>query len=130
MAGIIFVTSALFSFATVAAAAEWMRPPWPALVWVVPGFVEAFIIWFGFDAIISQARGRAKDARSALVWMFVFASVGVIANAAHTVAEWGSDFSSTWTAWIGTGMSALAPLSVVLITKRVSRLVFLNPDAQ
>lgn len=129
IAVIIFATSALFSFATVADVAEkWMYPAWAWLSWVVPGFLEAFIIWFGLDAIMNQARGRKRDARAALVWMMVFASVAVAANAAHTIDGWGGDLSF-WGSWIGTAMSALAPLSVVLITKRVSKLVFADPES-
>lgn len=126
---IIFITSALFSFATVAdVAANWMLPPWWWLAWVVPGFIEAFIVFFGLDAIINQARGRKKDAAAALVWMFVFSTIAVAANAAHTIDGWGGDLSD-WRSWIGTAMSALAPLSVVLITKRISKLVFADPEA-
>ncbi|MFF2388927.1 hypothetical protein [Agromyces sp. NPDC058104] len=128
VAAVIFATSALFSFAAVAAAAQWMMPEWTWLVWVVPGFLELFIIWFGFDAIMNQAKGWKKDSWTALVWMLVFASVAVVANAAHTIDSWGFEVAIvTWQAWIGTLMAALAPLSVVLITKRVSKLVFVRP---
>jgi FtsH-binding integral membrane protein len=120
---VIFITSGLFSFATIAATAQWMKPEWPWLVWVVPGFVELFIIAFGIDAILNQARGDIRDARWALTWMLVFSGVAVIGNAAHTIDGWGGSLAD-WRAWVGTGFSALAPLSVVLITKRVSKLVF------
>lgn len=126
---VIFVTAALFSFDKVATAATWMKPEWPWLAWVVPGFVEAFIVYFGIDSIIQQARGNRPKSRSALGWMTLFASIAVVANAATTALAWGPGSFDDPRAWIGTAMSALAPLSVVLITKRVSALVFLDPHA-
>lgn len=123
---VILATSGVFSFATIVATAAWMMPAWDWLVWIVPGFVELFIVFFGVDAIVSQARGKKRDSNWALFWMLVFSGVAVLGNAAHTIAEWGD--LSDWRAWIGTLFSALAPLGVVLITKRVSRLVFADPD--
>lgn len=127
LALIILTTSAVFSFATVAAVAEWMVPEWDWLVWVVPGFIEAFIIFFGIDSIVSQAKGKRRDAITALVWMLVFSAVAVVGNAAHTIDGWGGELTD-WRAWVGTGFSAIAPLSVVLITKRVSKLVFAESE--
>lgn len=127
MAGLILTSSALFSFATIAAAAAWMIPAWDWLVWVVPFFVEAFIIYFGLDAIVNQARGNKREANWALVWMLVFSGVAVVGNAAHTIDGWSGDLGN-WRAWVGVAFSALAPLSVVLITKRVSGLVFLKEE--
>lgn len=126
---LIFATGGLFSFATIADAALWMMPVWAWLAWVVPGFVEAFVVYFGIDAVINQARGRDQDAESALRWMLVFAGVGVVANAAHTTLAWMETGEIPWQGFIGIAMSAIAPLSVVLITKRVSKLVFLDPSA-
>jgi len=122
IAGVILATSAVFSFATIAATAEWMMPAWAWLVWVVPGFIELFIIYFGIDAVISQANGRAKDSRSALLWMLVFSGVAVLGNVAHTISGWGD--LSDWRSWVGVMFSALAPLGVVLVVKRTARLVF------
>lgn len=124
---IILSTSGLFSFATIASVAVWMKPSWPWLVWCVPGFVELFIIAFGIDAILNEARGKLKETRQALTWMLVFSGVAVIGNAAHTISGWGGSLTD-WRSWVGTAFSALAPLSVVLITKRVSKLVFAQED--
>jgi len=136
---IIFLTSALFSFPAVAATAELMLPVWFWLALVVPGFVEAFIIYFGIETVIWQARAantvRYSPAQQdvaqsmsngALSWMLVFTGVAVIANGAHTFMGYEAlGQLGTWQAWLGIGLAALAPLSVVLITKRVSRLVFI-----
>lgn len=136
---LIFATSALFSFPAVAATAELMLPVWPWLVFVVPGFIEAFIIFFGVDTVIWQGRAAKsgkytpgqqaqaqKMSSSALVWMLVFTGVSVISNAAHTFMGYEIlGGLGTWQAWLGIAFASLAPLSVVLITKRVSRLVFI-----
>jgi hypothetical protein len=128
MAAAILLSAGLFSFASIAAAAEWMQPEWPWLVWVVPFFLEFFIVFFGIDAVISQANGDKKGANWALAWMFVFSGVAVIGNAAHTIDGWGEAALTDWRAWVGTGLAALAPLSVVLIVKRTSRLVFVRSE--
>jgi len=136
---IIFLTSALFSFPAVAATAELMLPVWFWLALVVPGFVEAFIIYFGIETVIWQARAAntvryspaqqdvaQKMSNGALSWMLVFTGVAVVANGAHTFMGYEAlGQLGTWQAWLGIGLAALAPLSVVLITKRVSRLVFI-----
>ncbi len=133
---VIFITSGLFSYAALAAAAEWMRPEWPWLTYVVPGFVELFIIFFGIEGIINQARAvyarsgaekayYSRQSKTSTWWMVLFASVAVAGNAAHTIAEWLATGEIPWFGFVGIVMSALAPLSVVLITKRLSRLVFI-----
>jgi hypothetical protein len=132
---VIFITSGLFSYAAIAAAASWMRPEWAWLVLLVPGFVELFMVYFGIDGVVYQARAvyartqperdyYRKQAGAALVWMFVFAGVAVLGNGAHTTFRWLESGEIPWYGFVGIVMSALAPLSVVLITKRVSRLVF------
>jgi len=139
LACLIFATSALFSFPTIAATAALMLPVWPFLVWVVPGFVEVFIVFFGVEVIMWQARAtndrkysagqRAKAQKmsdSAIGWQLVFAMIAVVANAAHTyMGQEAAGALGTWQAWLGISLAALAPLSVVLITKRASRLIFI-----
>lgn len=139
LACLIFATSALFSFPTIAATAVLMLPVWPFLVWVVPGFVEVFIVFFGVEVIMWQARAtndrkyspgqRAKAQKmsdSAIGWQLVFAMIAVIANAAHTyMGHEAAGALGTWQAWLGISLASLAPLSVVLITKRASRLIFI-----
>jgi uncharacterized membrane protein YcjF (UPF0283 family) len=122
LALLILIASAIFSFATIAAVAEWMRPPLPFMVWLVPVAIEFFIVFFGMDSIISQARGDKKGARFAFVGMLVATSVAVIANAAHTVAE--SPDMADWRAWVGVFLSALIPVGTLLAAKRAIRLVF------
>ena len=139
LACLIFATSALFSFPTIAATAALMLPVWGFLVWVVPGFVEAFIVYFGIETIIWQARaanekkysaGQRANAQkmsdSSLWWQVAFTMVAVIANGAHTFMGYETTNAlGTWQAWLGIGLASLAPLSVVLITKRASRLIFI-----
>lgn len=119
-AAVILLSAGLFSYAAVAGAAEWMRPEWAWLVWVVPGFLEFIIVFEGLDYLITRKV-------SALWWMGAASIIAVLANTAHTVSEWGVDaFSSGFEPWIGTIMSAAAPLAVILITKRVSLIAFVD----
>lgn len=133
---LIFLTSGLFSYAAIAAAAEWMRPEWPWLTLLVPGFVELFIIFFGIEGIINQAKAvyartaterlyYEKQYKTSTNWMIVFAAVAVLGNVAHTLERWLETGEIPWYGFVGIVMAGLAPLSVVLITKRMSRLLFI-----
>lgn len=125
LALLILVASGIFSFATIADAAEWLRPAWPGLVWLLPIATEFFIVFGGMDTLISQARGDRRGARTGL-WIMISASlVAVIANGAHTLSEWEqSGGLGDWRAWVGIGLSALIPIATVVASKRAINLVF------
>lgn len=122
VAAVILLTAGLFSYANVAASSEWVKPQWPWLIWVVPGFIELIIVFAGLDYLITRQAGA--------LWTMVAASaVAVIANGAHTVAAWGLfAFSSGFEPWVGTMISAAAPAAVILITKRVSKIAFVEVE--
>jgi len=125
LALLILIASGIFSFATIADAAEWLRPAWPGLVWLLPIATEFFIVFGGMDTLISQARGDRRGARTGL-WIMISASlVAVIANGAHTLSEWEqSGGLADWRAWVGIGLSALIPIATVVASKRAINLVF------
>lgn len=131
IAGVVLITSGLISYATMVAVAEWMKLP-PGMPWLpfaVPGFVELLIIFSSLDYIMTRSRGKVKESKTPFIAMIVLSSVAVIANAAHTIAGWGVDFSVTnWQAVIGTLLSAAAPLVVLYISKRLSALVYIDPN--
>ena len=116
-------TAGAISYATLVAVAEWMKLPWDGLNWVVPGFVELLIIFSSLDYLISKSRGATGRAP---FWAMVgFTLIAVVANAAHSISEWGTDFTGeNWQALIGVGLSAAAPFVVVYIAERLAALVF------
>jgi len=128
LALLILTASAIFSFAAIMSVAEWMFPSWPWLVVLVPIATEFFIVFFGMDSLISQARGDERGARFAFWGMAVASGVAVIANVAHTVAGASLDPSSVlWQTAVGVLLSALIPIGTLLAAKRAIRLVFERP---
>lgn len=125
LALLILAASAVFSFATIADAAQWLQPSWPWLVWLLPIATEFFIVFGGMDTLISQSRGDKKGARTGLAIMLAASLVAVIANGAHTLSEWEQGAGlDDWRAWVGIGLSALIPIATVVASKRAINLVF------
>lgn len=129
LSGLILLSSALFSFSAIASVGAWAQPQWAWLEWVVPFFIEFFIMYFSVDYIY-RVYNRFPGAVNSLWWMIGFSAIAVLGNAAHTVSEWGiSAFSGAFEPWVGVIFSGLAPLGIVLITKKVSSLVFERRDS-
>lgn len=128
IAAIVIVTAFTVSYATMVAVAEWMKLPasvgW--LVYVVPGFIELLVVFSTLDYIVERSRG--KSGRGPLAATIGLSAVAVLGNAAHTIGAWGSSFG-TWQSYMGVALSALAPLVVVYIAKRLSTLVFVEVEA-
>lgn len=125
--GISIATAGVISYATMVAVAGWMKLPWDVLVYAVPGFVEFLVVFSSLDYILSRTRGG--QARGPFLAMIGFSAVAVLGNAAHTIREWGADFGGdNWQSYIGVALSALAPLVVVYVAKRVTALVFEHPE--
>jgi len=117
---LIILTAGVFSFATVADSANWMKPSWEWLIYVVPGFIELIIVFSYIDYMITRQN-------NALLAMVIASVLAVVANAAHTISEWGLDaFSSGFEPWVGTLMSAAAPLAVLWISKRGTSIAFVD----
>ena len=120
IAAIVLITSFTISYATMVSVATWMALPMPWLAYAVPGFIELLTVFASLDFIVSRSRG--KSGYASLVAMAVFTAVAVIGNVSHTLSGWSGHFS--WQAWIGVVLSGAAPLVILLVTKRVSALVF------
>ncbi|UOE45913.1 hypothetical protein [Agromyces larvae] len=127
IAGVVLATAFTISYATTVAVAEWMMLPIPALAFIVPGALELLAIFSTVDYLVTRSRGGSG--KVAMLAMWAFSCVLVLANAAHTIAEWGDDFAFTnWQAVIGVVLSASAPLITIYISKRISALVFAAPE--
>lgn len=128
LAAIPTATAGIISYATTVAVAGWMRLPWSPLDWIVPGMIEALVIFSSIDYIIARSRGQSG--RAPLWAMIGFSAINVLGNGAHTVSEWGSDFSpSNWQALIGVVLSAASAFVVVYLSKRLTKLVFAEPES-
>lgn len=128
---LILIASGIFSFATIAAVGEWLRPSWAWLVWLIPVATEFFIVFGGMDTLISQARGDRRGARTGLIVMFAASLVAVVANGAHALSEWQTDGNlGDWRAWVGIGLSAAIPIATVVAAKRAISLVFSKPKGE
>lgn len=124
LAGISLGTAFSISYATMVAVAEWMKLPWAGLQWIVPGAIEVLILFSSYDYIVSESR-KYGSGRMPFWTMIGFSALAVLANGAHTISQWGSDFGGqNWQGWIGTALSASAPFVVVYVAKRLSVLVF------
>lgn len=129
IAGVVLATAFTISYATTVAVAGWMKLPIPGLAFIVPGALELLAIFSTLDYLVTRSRGGSG--RVAMIAMWVFSGILVLANAAHTVSEWGSAFSFTnWQAMIGVVLSASAPLITVFISKRISALVFVAGEGE
>lgn len=124
IAAVVLLTSFTISYSTMTAVAGWMKLPVPGLAWIVPGFIELLTIFAALDYVLSRSRG--KSGRGAFWTMLGFSAIAVLGNAAHSFQAWGSEMP--WNGWVGVVLSGLAPLVVLLVTKRVSSLVFAEPE--
>lgn len=125
LAGIGLATSFVVSYSTLVAVAEWMKLPLDFLVFIVPGFLETMILFSAYDFIISRSRGNSG--RIPFWFMIGVSVIAVVGNAAHSLAAWQATGEIPWYGWLGTFLSAIVPLVVVYISKRLSVLVFSEP---
>lgn len=124
LAAVPLATAGLVSYFTTVSVAVWMKLPIPALDYVVPGMLEALVIFCSIDYIISESRAK-NSGRGPFMAMIGFSAINVLGNAAHTIVAWGPQFGGTnWQSYIGVVLSAAAPLVVVFLSKRISVLVF------
>ena len=122
---IALLTSFVFSYFALVEVAVWMRPPQEWLTLLVPAFVELVIILSAIDYMVDRSRGNSG--RVPFAAMVAFSTLAVIGNAAHTFYEWVKDGPVPWEGWLGVGLSAIVPLVVVYISKRLTQVVFAEP---
>ena len=126
LSGVALLTSFVFSYFALVEVAEWMKPPQPGLVWLVPGFIEIVIVLSALDFVVARSRG--ESGRTPFWMMVAMSAVAVIGNAAHTFFEWLAVAPVVpWQGWLGVALSAIVPLVVVYISKRITSTVFSEP---
>lgn len=125
LSGIALLTSFVFSYFALVEVAVWMRPPQEWLTLLVPGFIELVIVLSALDYVVARSRG--ESGRTPFWMMIGMSAVAVVGNAAHTFYEWANAGPVPWEGWLGVVLSAIVPLIVVYISKRITSTVFSEP---
>lgn len=125
LSGIALLTSFVFSYFALVEVAVWMRPPQEWLTLLVPGFIELVIVLSALDYVVARSRG--ESGRTPFWMMIGMSAIAVIGNAAHTFYEWSVEGPVPWEGWLGVTLSAIVPLIVVYISKRITSTVFSEP---
>lgn len=129
LAAVPLLTAGAVSYATTVAVAAWMKLPWPVLDYVVPGMLEALVVFSSLDYLIAESRKKGSG-RGPFWAMIGFSAVNVLGNVAHTIVEWGPSFGGTnWQSFIGAGLSGSAAFVVVYLSKRLAALAFVEAGA-
>ncbi|WDS52084.1 helix-turn-helix DNA binding domain protein [Microbacterium phage Caron] len=114
------LVSFLLSFNGLADAASWANVPgW--LSWAIPAYVDGAILVYTLAALVFRARG--ESARLEWTALGVFAALSVAANGVHAWATAPAWLQAT----LGVLLAALAPVSVVITTHTIARLVVAPP---
>ncbi|WDS51691.1 membrane protein [Microbacterium phage Barnstormer] len=114
------LVSFLLSFNGLADAATWANVPgW--LAWAIPAYVDGAILVYTLAALVFRARG--ESARLEWTALGVFAALSVAANGVHAWATAPAWLQAT----LGVLLAALAPVSVVITTHTIARLVVAPP---
>lgn len=110
------LVSFLLSFNGLADAASWANvPSW--LAWAIPAYVDGAILVYTLAALVFRARG--ESARLEWTALGVFAALSVAANGVHAWTAAPAMLQVT----LGVLLAALAPVSVVITTHTIARLV-------
>ncbi|MDR6868765.1 hypothetical protein J2Y69_003389 [Microbacterium resistens] len=115
--------SFLLSFNGLAEAASWANvPDW--LAWALPAYVDGAILVYTVAALVFRSRG--DDARLEWAALALFAALSVAANGVHAWA--------TAPGWVqvalGITLAALAPVSVLLTTHTIAKLIVAPPTPE
>ena len=122
-----FITSAIVSFNGITAVAEFvgLSAPWMGGLFFF--FIELMYLLFLMAYLILGSRldenGKKEKTFGAIVGMFAFGGVAVLANGFHTINYWNYDFLEP-RLWAGIVLSMAAPLAIISASKMASRVVF------
>lgn len=124
---IAFITSAVVSFNGITAVAEFVGLSQPWMGGLFFFFIELMYLLFLIAYLLLSSRvderGKKERTLGAIVGMFSFGGVAVLANGFHTIDFWNYDFTEP-RLWAGVILSVSAPLAIISASKMASRVVF------
>lgn len=124
---IAFVTSAVVSFNGITAVAEFvgLSASWMGGLFFF--FIELMYLLFLIAYLLLSSRvdeqGKKEKTLGAIIGMFAFGGVAVLANGFHTINYWNYNVLEP-RMWAGLVLSMAAPLAIISASKMASRVVF------
>jgi hypothetical protein len=124
---IAFLASAFVSYNGITAVAEFvgLTATWMGSLFFF--FIELMYLLFLVAYLLLSSRvqdnGEKERTFGAVMGMFSFGGVAVIANGFHTIDFWNYDFTEP-RLWVGTLLAISAPLAIISASKMASRVVF------
>lgn len=122
-----FITSAVVSFNGITAVAEFVGLSQAWMGGLFFFFIELMYLLFLIAYLLLSSRvdenGKKEKTLGAIIGMFAFGGVAVLANGFHTIDYWQYDFTEP-RLWAGLVLSMAAPLAIISASKMASRVVF------
>ena len=122
-----FVTSAIVSFNGITAVAEFVGLSQAWMGGLFFFFIELMYLLFLIAYLLLSSRvdetGKKEKTFGAIVGMFAFGGVAVLANGFHTINYWNYNVLEP-RMWAGIVLSMAAPLAIISASKMASRVVF------
>lgn len=124
---IAFLASAFVSYNGITAVAEFvgLTAAWMESLFFF--FIELMYLLFLIAYLLLSSRvqdnGEKERTFGAVMGMFSFGGIAVIANGFHTIDFWNYDFTEP-RLWVGTLLAISAPLAIISASKMASRVVF------
>jgi hypothetical protein len=122
-----FVSSAIVSYNGITAVAQFVGLSQAWMGGLFFFFIELMYLLFLIAYLVLASRvddnGRKEKTFGAVLGMFAFGVVAVVANAFHTLNYWNFDWAEP-RLWAGTMLSVAAPLAIISASKMASRVVF------
>ena len=120
LVSILMISSFTASFTGIHEVSAWTGLP-AILQWLPALFIDAAILAYTISLVVFKARGESTW--RTLAGLTGFALVSVIANVAHTLSFWNGQLTD-FRSWIGVGITAAAPIAVLLASEEITRLAF------
>jgi hypothetical protein len=117
---LLMVSSFVVSFSGIYEVSAWTGLP-VELQWLPALFIDAAILAYTISLVVFKARGESTW--RTLAGLTGFALVSVVANVAHTLSFWDGQLTD-FRSWIGVGITAAAPIAVLLASEEITRLAF------
>jgi hypothetical protein len=120
LVSILMISSFVVSFSGIYEVSAWTGLP-QVIQWLPALFIDAAILAYTISLVVFKARGESTW--RTLAGLAGFAMVSVVANVAHTVSFWEGNLTD-FRSWIGVGITAAAPIAVLLASEEITRLAF------